>query len=129
MLRKTCTLCASQVADSSTGLGQGVLEAVKGLLRDTSGPSGVRGAAAEGLQYLLADQDLGVLREALLDQDPEARFYAAFSLGRRGTEDDIPLLDNLASDGAAILHWGTVAVRLDWRSSRFRHAALRLEDE
>ena len=79
-------------------------------LRDFAQPPSVRGAAAEALAQHRGDVPRPALLDALRDDEPEVRGWAAFAVGERGDREALPRLDELAAtDQAPVPGLGTVA--------------------
>ncbi len=84
-------------------------------LRDPVNELDVRCHAAEALGHLLPytgrhDDALRALRDVILNEGAELRFWAAFALGTIGSDHDIPLLEWLAAtDDRVVQHWWTVS--------------------
>lgn len=78
-------------------------------LRNKAEDADVRAHAAEALAHRWDPRALPALREALSDEVAQVRFWAAYTLGQRGSADVIDDLKRLVeSDEAEIPEWGKV---------------------
>ena len=90
------------------------VDALVGRLEDGREAVDVRCHAAEALGHMLDHENLGrdraipPLRQALGDDLPEVRFWAAFALGNIGGPSEIAALEQLTTDETVIPGWWSI---------------------
>lgn len=101
-IRRICAYALGQIADKSAA------ELLIQHLEIPSETPEVRAQIFESLAYLGAKRVVPTLVEALQDDSPEVRFWAAFALGHLGGRSEISALERVTLDHAVVENWWSV---------------------